>query len=258
MFCSKCGKTIADDSQFCRYCGATIESEIKVNDVKKASAKTTAEYDFSVDKNKSEHNAKSKIKTFCLVMVFVAIAISLFVYLEEIGCIGIEYTNDTNETTVNEKIPTAEGDYEAYEAVFAGTDIIHVALFSEDDAVTERYVKKNADGTIVCRDFAHKDGVVYSTAETHYYPMHGKSETEFEAQEEYLRELNAELGALEFVKISFEKTGNYLEMKIMIRDVEELSNIIDLHRLGVVTSSTDTVSMADTEKDLIAQGFIKR
>lgn len=27
MFCSKCGKAIADDSQFCQYCGNTIRGE---------------------------------------------------------------------------------------------------------------------------------------------------------------------------------------------------------------------------------------
>ena len=31
MYCRKCGKAIEGDSEFCRYCGAKVDSEISVS-----------------------------------------------------------------------------------------------------------------------------------------------------------------------------------------------------------------------------------
>lgn len=84
MFCSKCGKEIADDAQFCQFCGNQIVKDEIVEEKK--------EIDLSVHKPKQQENKPSG----CLIAIVVTII--LFIILTIIGS-----NSDTSSTSSSNK-----------------------------------------------------------------------------------------------------------------------------------------------------------
>ncbi|MBE6738494.1 MAG: zinc ribbon domain-containing protein [Ruminococcaceae bacterium] len=277
MFCSNCGKVISDSSKFCRYCGAVIEPE-ETSTVN--SAKTDGGYNpqpknvkpsASVAQNSkssttSVSEKKNKKFTFSDVLAFIVLIIigvvMVFLLDECTSCSWLDNTgSNTKSTSFTDREPDAEGDAEAYKAVFDDADIIHYKSFSELD--NANYVMKGSDGTIYCADYGYESGVVKKWVETVYYPISGPQDEDWFAKERQMRsqlqENCAQIEALDFTTVTFRLCMYGVVQEIEYNDMDNKDNIKDLKKVtGMIALGADYISMADTEDGLIENGFIKK
>jgi len=160
----------------------------------------------------------------------------------------------------DDREPTAVSNPEAYDAIFDETGIIHVQTFSDLDSAS--YVMKMEDGTVYCMDYGYKNGVIKKYVETVYFPIEPTYDAEWSKKGTQLmdqqKENFAEVESLDFAKVTYSFCGYGVMVKIEYNDMDKKENITDLYELTKkVALPTDYLSMAETEDQLIKDGFIK-
>lgn len=270
MYCSECGKVISDKSKFCRYCGAVIEPEetAPVNNAKAAPVSAPKSNPVTsnpkpVTPSASKQEKKKEKLTFSEV-IWLAVFVVVFVIICY-SCDGCNMAScllsDTDKSSSSEsQLPTAESNTAEYNALFEGTGVYHYTFAMGLDTETENYAMKDANGNIWCADYMHKDGVVQKYCETGYCFIDGASDEEVAALENTFRQEFAEYEALDFVTVTYKTTDIYLKAEITYNNLNQKENIKALQNTGafVGDKDADVLSMAQCEKLLINEGFIKK
>lgn len=276
MYCLECGKVISDKSKFCRYCGAVIEPEetIASNNRKAASAvtdsqpKVSSSDTSSVTANKksvtasTEKQEKRKEKlTFSDAIVLVVFVVIMVIICY--SCDGLnmasclmsdkEETNTTSST--KSMLPVAESDPMAYNALFDDINTIHPYMINN----TASYANKDADGMITCIDISYNDeGVVDSMFFTQYVNTKGLTESEIAGLINIAREADADFVGVECVDIIYDKGNGYFSRRFSVDSVDTEEGRSILKKVGYEIDEEKYIGAAVVEKDLIADGFIRR
>ncbi|MBR3927436.1 MAG: zinc-ribbon domain-containing protein [Clostridia bacterium] len=107
MFCSKCGKQLADDANFCPVCGAAVKRDESVSEVKPAEVQVK---EAKTVKTVAEKK-KGKKKAFKIIIILAAIAaiISLVGYLVYSWAESYVFTVEVPDPSVYFSTPFEEG-----------------------------------------------------------------------------------------------------------------------------------------------------
>jgi len=96
MFCSKCGKEISEDAQFCQYCGNKIEN--------KEETKEEKEIDLSIHKPNEEETKTPSLVVILGIMVFLCL---IFIIIGSNDSNTPEnITNNSNTTSNSSSCPS--------------------------------------------------------------------------------------------------------------------------------------------------------
>lgn len=251
MFCSNCGKQIADGSKFCDECGAQqgVKAETPNN---QNEVYSSAESQQNKPKSKAKKSPTMSVRILIVVVALIAGSlVGKFV-------IAPSYTNDqTAGNNQGGQTITSQSNISnpAYDAIFEGTYIVRMpAMFNMD---TMSFAQKNADGTIYCGDYGYEGDLVKSIYATVYIPIQNLTDADRSLLESAARAELAKFEALDFCKVSYNMGGNYFSYSYEFKNVDLSQNYSKLYSIGYLEKNAP-ISMSETEKRMIASGSVKK
>lgn len=244
MFCNQCGNTLAEDSQFCPNCGASVTPAPTVE-----KSKPTA-----------EKAAKKKTPVWLTVVIVLAafllgkfvIAPSMLTEPDKTTDNPGSYTEDTSDTSIGADIPTVNP---TYDSILTEAYIVHFQPFFMMD--TESFVLKQDDGIICCADYGYEDDVVKQWVETIYVPVSDYTDQQKAELEATMKTQFEGLDVLACCSVEFKMGTNYLTITCTYTDVDKADNYTELYNAGMLGANT-FISMSATGESLVSQGFVKK
>ena len=271
MYCSECGKVISDKSKFCRYCGAVIEPEetayvnkAKATPVNNAKAAPVSAPKSDPVKPPAKQEKKKEKETFfdrhlgTFVVLFILLIVSLTVpdWASSCNLLG-DCNGSESKTSTESQLPTAKSNTVEYNALFDGTYIAHPQMISIDNTVG--YAQKDEYGNITCMDYCYDDdGVVHSMKITEYSNTNGFTDEQLTQLENDVREADARFVGVECITITYNKGAGYFSRKVTVDGINEEDSRKVLNKIGFDFDVDKNISMAITEEEMLADGFIKR
>ena len=159
------------------------------------------------------------------------------------------------EDVLASAVKYAESNTAQYNSVLTEAAIVHMSpIFGTNVA---SYVKKEANGNIFCADYVYKNDVVSAWAETTYIPIAGGSDADIQALEQDLRNSLADLEALDFCTLKYERGNNYFVVTCVLNDVDKEANYNAIYQAGLSTEKS-AISMKATEDLLLERGCFKK
>lgn len=263
MYCSECGKVISDSSKFCRYCGAVIEPE-ETAYVNKAKTTPVSAPKSDPVKPPAKQEKKKEKETFfdrhlgTFVVLFILLIVSLTVsdWASSCNLLG-DCNGSESKTSTESQLPTAKSNTAEYNALFEGTYIVHPQIISIDNTVG--YAQKDEYGNITCLDYCYDDdGVVHSMKITEYSNTNDFTDEQLTQLENDIREADAKFVGVQCITITYNKDAGYFARKVNIEGLENKDSRTVLNKIGFDIDDDKNISMAVTEKEMLADGFIKR
>lgn len=132
MFCSKCGKEIADDAQFCQYCGNKIEN--------KEETKEEKEIDLSINEPNYDGTKTSSLVGILGVMVFLSL---IFIIIGSTVTNAPENVTTTNNTTSNSSSCPSVADMEDAISKYKSVNIIQKFNSELNSVYIPTYARNN-------------------------------------------------------------------------------------------------------------------
>lgn len=283
MYCSECGKVISDKSKFCRYCGAVIEPEetayvnkakaTPVNNAKAApvsapksdpvkppvtatSKPVTSSVSSQEKKKEKETFFDRHLGTFVVLFILLIVSLTVSDWASSCNLLG-DCNGSESKTSTESQLPTAKSNTAEYNALFEGIYIVHPQIISIDNTVG--YAQKDEYGNITCMDYCYDDdGVVHSMKITEYSNTNGFTDEQLIQLENDVREADARFVGVECITITYNKGAGYFARKVSIDGLENKDSRTVLNKIGFNIDDDKNISMAVTEKEMLADGFIKR
>lgn len=251
MFCNQCGASLPEGCKFCSTCGADLTAVPAA-----APAAPKPQPDPGVDSRTGSKPPKKKTPVWVTVLVVLAaFLLGKFVIAPSMLSEPDNTDGDSGSQTHQTSGTESTAPNPAYDAVFEDTYIVHFQMFFNMD--TASFVKELENGTICCSDYGYKDDVVIDFVETMYIPV---SEYTDEQKTELESNVKASLSALEDLaccSVKYNMGINYLTVTISYSGVDREENYTALYNAGALTANT-FISMSETEKSLLNDGFIKK
>lgn len=256
MKCSNCGKQNPDANKFCTYCGAPCNA-YNINQPLNNSSNVPAAA--PVVQQSSGKTPQNKTRNIAIALVVMAVvgAIGFFASKQaaENHVKNSSGGSDSNYAVTADDETTTRAANPAYEAVFDGTYIVHYQSFFMMD--TASFAKKDSNGVISCADYGYKNDEVKELVITTYIPI-----AEFSAAQksQLEKEMRNELRALEgksAITVNYNMGADYFRVTQTFTGIDVSSNRAQMVEAGVININAP-LSMANEEKDLIAEGFLKK
>lgn len=154
MFCSNCGKQIADGSKFCDECGAKQGVRVEITD-KQNNVYSNTEAQQSEAKLNAKKSPTLSVKIIVIVIVLVAGSlIGKFVIAPSYTKWQTGGSNQGGQTITSQINVT----HTEYDAIFEGMNIVRMSTIFNMDTMS--FAQKDADGIIYCGDYGYEGDLV--------------------------------------------------------------------------------------------------
>lgn len=254
MYCSNCGTQIPDDSKFCTGCGAAVNA---------APAKTAAPAKAPASAGKKKKEKKKKPTWLTLLVVAAAFLLGKYViapamvsdpepeqndYRQEQS-----YNNDDQQSGGNDAAGT-----EAYDDIFMSRNIVEMpAMFVMLDSAAFAIV--DAEGNIEKLEFGYDGDTVKEMVNTVYYPISDLDEAQRNELDAAVREGFAYCEAEDFCTVTYNMGNLYYTVTLHFKNLDVAGNVQKLAEWGMIADgSAQSLSMAQTESNLLAGGYVKK
>lgn len=280
MICSNCGRELPDGSVFCNYCGAQqmvqSSSYHGANNCSQGytdrSDDVVSGYSAYHEPNSNTKPVKEKKKKNPLIVI-AAVAGAVFVgqmagkmmsksYLDARNS-GSKGTSSTvSDTNVPASVP--KPDNPEYMKIFSERNIVK-GIYMVVMKDTASFAKVDEEGMIDCMDFAYKDDIVSDFQQTLYIDISGTPESDVQALDAEMtgRIENLSGQLLESGVVSYESNigANYYRISYEVTDLDDPEILKLAKENGLLTTDEEkgkSLSMAATETNMIAQGYVKK
>lgn len=261
MICKHCGAQNPDNTKICTHCGMPIGKRDGQDTVK------TEEVEIKTSKN------VMKKKSLLLVIV---IPLAFFLIGQMVGGkIGKSMNENTQPTSSVEKsINTAKekeskvekkSDNPEYTKIFKERGILKPLLFTIEESASFAKVNVDEDGleSIDCRDFSYNGdtGVISAMTETIYFNIKDMSQEEVQAVDAAFQKEFAKNANVENYRATGKVVGQYYWVKYDFSNMNDKNVLKTFEDLGILDSREEKSAVYDmtlTEKDLLAQGYVKK
>lgn len=252
MFCTQCGASLPEGCKFCSTCGANLTAPPAA-----AQAAPKPKPASGADSCTGSKPPKKKTPLWLTaVIVLAAFLLGKFVIApamqSEPDSAGDNSGSQIQQASSADDSTAANP---AYDAVFEDTYIVHFQMFFNMD--TASFVKEMENGTICCSDYGYKGDVVIDFVETLYIPVSEYTDEQKAEVENDVRASLSELEALACCSAKYNMGLNYLTVTISYSGVDQTENYTALYNAGALTANT-FISMSETERSLLNDGFIKK
>lgn len=261
MFCNQCGTSLPEGSKFCSTCGADLTAAPAAAPATPKPQPVAPPSQPAPGPNSGAVSAPPKKKTpiwLTVVIVLAAFLIGKFVIapsmLSEPDSNSDNSGSQTQQTSSGTETESTAAN-PAYDDVFEDTYIVHFQTFFNMDMAS--FVKELEDGTIYCSDYGYKDDVVIDFVETMYIPVSEYTDEQKAEVESNVRASLSTLEALACCSVKYNMSVNYLTVTISYSGVDQAENYTALYDANILTANT-FISMSETEKILLNDGFIKK
>ncbi len=257
MFCSKCGKEIPENTNFCSHCGAQQGGAVN----EKPSEK----------KNGKKKNPKTVILSLVIVLAVYllgrcAIAPAMLSDDDTTGSGSGTQSNvtdnqdfmedDDDEDTVLDNNSSA--DNSAYTDIFMSRNIVDMtSIFTSLD--TMAFASVSDEGTVEKLEYAYEDDTIKEFVNVVYYPVSEMTEDQKLALDNSMKANCAAMEEADFCTVSYNMGNNYYSVTLHFTDLDKTENIQKLSDFGMLTGEgVNRISMSETESNLLSGGYVKK
>ena len=261
MICKHCGAQNPDNIRICTHCGMPIGKRDGQDTVK------TEEVEIKTSKN------VMKKKSLLLVIV-IPLAFFLFSCVDTFLnrrcrlCILIHtfpYFSTYHLTNEKESKMEKKSDNPEYTKIFKERGILKPMLFTIEESASFAKVNVDEDGleSIDCRDFSYNGdtGVISAMTETIYFNIKDMSQEEVQAVDAAFQKEFAKNANVENYRATGKVVGQYYWVKYDFSNMNDKNVLKTFEDLGILDSREEKSAVYDmtlTEKDLLAQGYVKK
>ena len=268
--CPNCNNQLEDSAVFCDRCGSKLTVQ-QPNYQQPNYTSQQPNYSYqqpSTYQSAMQNNPPKKKKTGmiigivagCLVVLAIIGSVAEKAFQNEGhgsgndgGDTGYNFTignDNSNDNSSKESTSNPE-----YDNILAEAYIVHFNSFFNMDSAN--FVSKLDNGNIYCADYGYKNDVVLQLVETLYIPVDGmddaaKTELENTAKTEF-----AKFEAISCCTVDYKTSNNYLTVTVKYDDLDKKENYSALYNAGITDSNTQ-ISMSASEKNMLADGAIKK
>lgn len=257
MFCSKCGKEIPENTNFCSHCGEQQGGAVN----EKPSEK----------KNDKKKNPKTVILSLVIVLAVYllgrfAIAPAMQSDDDTTGSGSGTQTDvaenqefmgeEEEEDVVSES--TGSADNSAYTDVFMSRNIVDMTpIFTSLD--TMAFASVSDEGTVEKLEYAYEEDTIMEFVNVVYYPISNMTEDQKLALDNSMKANFAAMEEEDFCTVSYNMGNNYYSVTLHFTDLDKTENIQKLHNFGMLTGQgVNRISMSETESSLLSGGYVKK
>lgn len=254
MFCSKCGKEIPENTNFCNHCGAQQGGAVG----EKPSQK------------KNEKKKKPKTIILSLVVVLAVYLLGRFAIAPAMlsdeddtnagsNQSGIDVNKNELEDDNNEVSDhNSSADNSAYTDIFMSRNIVDMSsIFTTMD--TAAFANVDDEGTVEKLEYAYEDDSVKEFVNVVYYPISNMTEAQKLALDNSVKSNCASMEEAQFCTVSYNMGNNYYSVTLHFTDLDKTENIQKLHDYGMlVGEGVNKISMSETESNLLSGGYVKK
>lgn len=257
MFCSKCGKEIPENTNFCSHCGAQQGGAVSEKPSEKKEVK--------------KKNPKRMILSLVVVLAVYligrfAIAPAMLSNDDTAGSDSGTQTDMTEnqgfmevedeEDVVSES--TGSADNSAYTDIFMSRNIVDMtSIFTSLD--TMAFASVSDEGTVEKLEYAYEDDIILEFVNVVYYPITNMTEDQKLALDNSMKANFATMEEADFCTVSYNMGNNYYSVTLHFTDLDVAANIQKLHDFGMLTGEgANKISMSETESNLLSGGYVKK
>ena len=249
MFCSKCGKEIPENTNFCSHCGAQQGGAVN-------------------EKTSEKKNGKKKNQKTVILSLVVVLAVYLLgrfaiapAMLSDDDTAGSGLGTQTGEEEDEEDVlseSTGSADNSAYTDIFMSRNIVDMtSIFTSSD--TMAFASVSDEGTVEKLEYAYEDDTIMEFVNVVYYPVFDMTEDQKLALDNSMKTNFAAMEEADFCTVSYNMGNNYYSVTLHFTDLDKTENIQKLHSFGMLTGEgMNKISLSETESNLLSGGYVKK
>lgn len=273
MYCPKCGEQIAEDAQFCYYCGTPLTQSSQ----QQATQSKNSSFDYTNAQTITNQPKKGKQK----VIVSVAAAIVAVALGSLIGKTILAPAMSSNENSNKDKANSYETTITATESYNSNNEISDITTppmaSKEYEQIFSSRAIVDAPAAFLTLDsaaFAKVDGgmveklefgyeaetdMVKEMVNTAYYPIGELTEEQKNDFDAMIREEFADMEKLDFCEIDYNIGYNYYCITTTFKNLDNMDNANAVYEIeNLIDNKGKLISMKKTEENLLSNGYVKK
>ena len=267
MYCSNCGTQIPDDSKFCTACGTAVAV---VHAAPKAQPAPAAQPQPVVQPQpaaRPEPAAKTKTEKkrapawVSILVIVAAFLLGKYVIAPSMLSEPEQDQNDYSQQQMqddqnsNVNITPSVG---AYDEIFLNRGIVDMpTMFTTQGSAA--FVVETDNNGIEKLEFGYNGDTVIEMVDTFYYPITELSEAERTELDKSMQDSLSGVANLEFCTATYHMGNLYYKVTLHFTGLDNADNVRKMCEFGLLDISDATfMSIAKTESNLLAQGFVKK
>lgn len=248
MICQNCKKEIADNSQYCFYCGA------KQADV--------SEGNQSPYRQRPVPSASRRKQVGYVVLSVAILFVILLAASMVINSMVLSNNLQEDQSNLSENSSSTENftpdPVGSYDEVFSQYGITYSPeVFSGMDSASYAAVDKDT-GYVDCLDFGYQGNLILNLRETKYYVLDGYNDLSKEILYYQMVETYEELDSLPFCTVTYEMQEQYYMIRFTFTDLDQPENYEKMIELGIVKEGSLALSMKLADEALLSKGYQKK
>ncbi len=272
-FCPNCGNEIRNGVKFCTGCGRPVDA--KPQGTPKPQYQPSQTTNKAVKKGKPAVNGKT-IGRVILGIIFAIVFFGIVIGMRQNNTSSDEYNDDYSgqftqydDGSVShqsgDELTQDEQDIiggREYIEVFESRGIYDESALAGYGLSTGEFVwVDESSGMVDKMEYGYKNDVVEVVVETIYYPISNYSDDEKSQLLDMFKSQFAAAEALDFVNITYDINGDYCKIKIVMENMDKVSNVKDAISVGIVQADTDNArafSYEQSQAAMLASGYIQK
>lgn len=271
MFCSHCGNQVPDGSKFCAHCGAQTQAAAPqaapqqpytppqhTQPIYTAPQQPIAAAAPKTEKKKTPIWVSIAIglAAFGIASFIIAPAISGGNNKPDDGSLqNNSISNNAGSSGENSSLNLPNTSSSEYNEIFSGHNIVTSPAFLRSSK-TAAFAYIDSTGMIEKMEFGYEGDIIHEFIDTIYIPLSGTGQTAQEL-ESSLRNTFGSYESLSFCTVSYSAGTQYYTVTISLKDLDEAENVQLVGDL-IDISGDGLISFSQTERSLLARGFVKR
>lgn len=273
LYCPKCGEQIAEDAQFCYYCGTPLTQSSQ----QQATQSKNSSFDYTNAQTITNQPKKGKRK----VIVSVAAAIVAVALGSLIGKYVLAPAMLSNGNSDKDKANSYETTITATESYNSNNEISDITtptmaskeyeqIFSSraivDSPPAFNMLESTAfakvdDGMVEKLEFGYEKetDIVKEMENTVYYPIGELTDGQKNDFDAMIREEFADMEKLDFCEIDYNIGYNYYCITATFKNLDNMDNANAVYEIeNLIDNKGKLISMKKTEENLLSNGYVKK
>ena len=271
MYCLNCGKPVQDGTPNCPSCGAPMGANPSSNPNPYANVNPSG---YVPQPSPPSPKGSKNIKAL-IVGITVGVLVSILTKYALMPALFEKNTDtDTTSSAVSQEEESSDSKDAAsedsssdetssisdtdYYSIFSNRDIVHIsAVFPNLETASFVGVDEEI-GMVDCMEFGYKADLILALTETCYLSLEGYTEDERSFLDEDMRAAYAEYEEYDFCTMTYDMTNSYYVIRFEFTDLDKPENCQKLIEWGLLEENTILISLRESEKNLLSEGYVKK